>query len=73
MTSLMNTHKMAESHREAPLTVNSDVDGAGLCLPDSSWDKEAGLAREMGIFVLLGHSVLQRAGDGVKAAVHTNC
>lgn len=52
--------------------MNGDVDGAGLRLPDSSWDKVAGLTGEMGVFVLLGHSVLQGALYGVEAAVLTN-
>lgn len=61
-----------EIYREALLTVNADVDGAGLRLPDGSWDKEAGLTGEMCIFVLLGYSVLQRALDRVEAAVLPN-
>lgn len=48
--------------------MNADVDGAGLHRPDGRRDEEADLAGETGVFVLLGHSVLQRALDGVEAA-----
>lgn len=47
--------------------MNSNVDAAGLHCPDGSGDKEANLAGEMGIFILLHHLVLQCALDGVEA------
>lgn len=50
------------------LTVNSDVDAAGLDCPDGCRDEEADLAGELSVLVLFDHLVLQRALDGVEAS-----
>lgn len=47
--------------------MNSDVDAVGLDCPDGCRDKEADLAGEIGILVLLNHLVLQCALDRVEA------
>lgn len=54
--------------RKALLTVNSDVDAAGLDCPDGRRDEEADLAGELSVLVLFDHLVLQRALDGVEAS-----
>ncbi len=53
---------------QGELSVNSDVDAVGLDRPDGRWNKEADLAGEMSVLVLLHHLVLQCALDGVEAA-----
>lgn len=51
----------------APLTVNGDVDAAGLDSPDGTRDEEADLTGETSVLVLLGDFVLQRTLHGVEA------
>lgn len=53
---------------EHGLTVDGDVDAAGLDGPDGSRDKEADLTGEVSVFVLFQHLVHQCALDRVEAA-----
>lgn len=48
--------------------MDGDVDAAGLDRPDGSWDKEADLTGEVGVFVLFQHLVQQLTLDRVEPA-----
>ncbi len=43
------------------LTVNRNIDAFGLGCPDSSWDKIANFTGKVGVFVFLGHLIMQLA------------